>query len=238
MSINLPHHLAEVLNFLGFPWPDIDEDQLREAADRLRTYARDAAHSADTTQTRLTDLSGVYSSESYSVLVTAWSSQTRSHMDTLIEGCGLLADGLDIAATGVEVMKDAVIAQLVIAAAEFIADQAAAVATLGLAEAALPALYALQNRLLAAIVKTFELEVVTALVEKTLGPLEERIASSVNALLFPEIASAALGAKPALKVDTGSLRSAAASVGNEASSNETGGYSLASALSSYSFAGS
>lgn len=39
MAIMLPHWLAEVVDFLGFNWPEIDEDQIREAATHLRGFA-------------------------------------------------------------------------------------------------------------------------------------------------------------------------------------------------------
>lgn len=35
MAINLPHWLVDIMGVLGFNWPEIDEDQLREAATRV-----------------------------------------------------------------------------------------------------------------------------------------------------------------------------------------------------------
>jgi hypothetical protein len=237
VSINLPHYLAEVLNFLGFAWPDVDEDELRAAAVHLRLYAQNAHVSAESTQTQLGDMSKVYSSQSYVGLVQVWSSQSRGHMDTLIEGCDLLAKGLDVAATGIEVMKDAVIVQLGLALAEFVALQAAAVATLGVAEAGLPALQVVQNRLLNAIVKTFEAEVIMALLHQTLGPVKTRVEHAVNALVFPKIANAALGETSKLKVDTAAMRRHSSQVRDEAEGNELGGHALARTLSGFSFGG-
>ena len=39
MSISLPHWFVEVVDLLGFLWPEIDEDQLVEAGRHLREYA-------------------------------------------------------------------------------------------------------------------------------------------------------------------------------------------------------
>lgn len=232
MAIMLPHHLAEVLNFLGFPWPDIDEDELRRGADTLRRYARDAHESAKATSTRLHDVKAVTESASYTALVETWASQTRGHMDTLVDGCGLLADGLDLAAAGVETMKYAVIAQLAVALEEFLAIQAAAFATFGIAEAGLPALYAAQNKLLGAIMKTFEAEVLAALLSRTLGPLSAKIAHSVNALVFPTVAHVALGKEHGLTIDTQLLRDHAKAIGDEGVANTTAGHRLSADLNS------
>lgn len=238
MSIMLPHELSIVLNWLGFPWPDIDEDQIREAADHLRGYARDVAVSVGDTDRRLTvDLAEGYTAASYRALAESWAGQTRGHMDTLVEGCGLLAGALDLTADGVEAMKLAVIAQLGVAAAEFVADQAAAVATFGLAEAALPVLYAAQNRILNGILGTFEAEVVGHLLSGVVAPLKERIGAAVNALVYGELAHA-VGVEPGLSVDTDAMRGHAAALHAEADAHADAGRALLGSLSGLSFTGS
>ena len=108
MSINLPHWLAEVVNLLGFGWPEIDEDQLHDAARELGPYAQQCEDSHNTTHRVVTsDLPQVYAAQSYTALAEMWAGQTAGHMKTLITVCRDLAEALDIAAHGVTLMKDA-----------------------------------------------------------------------------------------------------------------------------------
>ena len=83
MAINLPHHLAEVINILGFNWPEIDEDQLKDAATQLRSYAQDCQSSHDTTHRIVTgDLPQVYAAQSYTALApTVGAADPGAHED-------------------------------------------------------------------------------------------------------------------------------------------------------------
>lgn len=237
MSINLPHWLAEVVNILGFNWPEIDEDQLRDAAKGLRRYADSCQSSHDVTHGVVTGgLQETYAAQSYTALAEVWGSRTQGHMKTLIEGCRVLAGALDAAAIGVEAMKDECIIQLGIATAELIGDQAAAVVTLGLSEAAAVAEIELQNKLLDGILKRFEQEVVGILVDKTIGPLREQIEHAVSQLLLEEVAHIAVGAPPpGLKLDTVMMRSHAGTIKQQAEANLTHGHSFYSEVGGLTF---
>ena len=237
MAINLPHWLVEIMGILGFNWPEIDEDQLREAGRHLRSYADECEQSHDRTHGVIhNDLQQVYTAQSYTALVQTWGEQTSGHMKELIEVCRLLADGLDLAAIGVEGMKGEVIVQLGIAAAEFAADQAAAVATLGIAEAAEPVLIEAQNRILNAIMQRFESEVIGALVERTIGPIEERIDAAVQKLIFQEVAHLAVGGPvPTLKLDTAAIKAHGDRMAGEADKNVNGGRDFSNKVGALTF---
>ncbi|PWI42571.1 hypothetical protein [Streptomyces sp. ICBB 8177] len=237
MSINLPHWLAEVVNILGFNWPEIDEDQLREAAKNLRSYAQDCESSHNVTHGVVTgDLPQVYAAQSYTALAELWGGRTQNHMKDLIEVCRLLADALDVAALGVEGMKDECLVQLGVAAGELIGDQIGAVFTLGLSEAAAAAEIELQNRLLDGILQRFEQEVVGVLVGKMTGPLKEQVDRAVEKLLFEEVAHLAVGGPPpGLKLDTGAMRVHAGTIGDQVDANLSGGRTFASKMSALSF---
>lgn len=237
MSINLPHWLAEVVNILGFNWPEIDEDQLREAAKHLRSYAHECQTSHDTTHKIVTgDLQQVYAARSYTALAELWGSQTQGHMHTLIQACHALADGLDVAATGVELMKDECIVQLGIAAGELVFDQVAAVWTLGLSEAAAAAQVELQNRLLSGILQRFEREVIGALVDRLIGPLKEQVDHAVEKLILEEVGHLALGGPtPGLKLDTATMRTHANAIMQQAEANLTSGRAFSGKIQSLTF---
>jgi hypothetical protein len=237
VSINLPHWAAEVLGILGFNWPEIDEDQLREAAAGLRKYAHDCQESHDRTHGVVTGgLREVYAAQSYTALVELWANQTQGHMRTLIDVCGMLADGLEVAATGVEVMKGAVITQLGVAVGELAIDTAAAIFTVGLSEAAAAVEIEAQQRILNGIMQQFESEVVGALVDRLIGPLRDQVDHAVDKLLFEEVAHVAVGgAAPGLKLDTAEMRRHAGTVMNEAEGNLGAGRVLYGKMTSLTF---
>ena len=237
MAINLPHWLVEVVGVLGFNWPEIDEDQLREAAKHLRNYAHDCEQSHDKAHGVITgDLRQVYAAQSYTALAQAWSEQSSGHMKDMIEACRLFAGGLEIAAVGVEGMKGEVIVQLGIAAAEFVADQAAAVATFGIAEAAEPLFIEAQNKILDAVLQRFEGEVVGKLVDATIGPIEEQVERAAQKLLFMEAGSLTVGGPPpSLTLDTAAIRGHGDTIKGEADANLAGGRSFANKVGMLSF---
>jgi hypothetical protein len=216
VSIKLPHYLVLALDILGFEWPDIDEDQVREAATHLRAYARDARESIAVTHRTLTvDIAEVYSSGAYETLVRSWATQTRGHMEALCECAEALATAFDAAAVGVEVMKSAVIVQLGIALDEFVAAQALAIETLGASEAALGGLLAIQNRILSGIMARFEAEVVDVLVTQAIQPVRAKMHAALNKLLYPEVRDVVL-APHGMKADTDAIRRHAATIGDQA----------------------
>lgn len=237
MSINLPHWLAEVVNLLGFNWPEIDEDQLHDAARELRSYAQQCEDSHNTTHRVVTgDLPQVYAAQSYTALAQAWAGQTSGHMRTLITVCRDLAEALDIAGDGVTVMKDACLTQLAIASAELIGDQIAAVATLGLSEAAAAAEIEVQNRLMNGILQRFEQEVIGVLVSKVTGPLKEQMDAAVEKLLFAEVAHVAVGgAPPGLKIDTAAMRGHGDTILTQAEQNLSGGKAFGNRVTALTF---
>jgi hypothetical protein len=237
MAINLPHWLVEVVDFLGFNWPEIDEDQMREAADHLRDWANHTEELNRTTHQRINvDLADVYQSQSYLALVEAWGNGSKAHMDELVEIARGVATAIDLLADGVVAMKGKVIVQLGIAAGEFVADQAASVATLGLAETALPLLYEVQNRLLNMILQEFENEVVDYVIDQTIGPLLDRLADKMEKLLFTEVAGAAIGPGPnGVKLDTEAMRHHAGLIQQDAANHQQHGRNLVNGLSSLNY---
>ena len=225
MSIMLPGYLVRALDLLGFEWPDIDEDQLREAAGHLRTYARNGAASVAATDRKLTiDIAQVCTAASYQVVVEKWASQTKGHMETLLEACELMAGALELLADAVVVMKGAVIVQLGIALDEFIAAQALAIETLGLSEAALGAGLAVQNRIIAGIISTFEAEVMSQIFGHIIEPLRARVRGAARALMYP-VALHLAGVAPTttLDVDTDAVRRHLAAMNVEGEARDAAG---------------
>ena len=131
-------------------------------------------------------------------------------------------------------MKLAVIAQLAIALEEFLAIQAAAFATFGLAEAGLPLLYAAQNRILNGIIQTFEAEVMGVLIEQSMRPLCAQLAESCAKLLNP-VPLPPPQPQPGMKVDTAAVRRFAADMGEQSRGAREAGRRLSAGMAALSF---
>jgi uncharacterized protein YukE len=192
LSIELPDDLVWVMNVIGLNWPDIDEDELREWADHIRSYAKGVQDAHDDTHAAVNNLGASYQGASYEAMVARWALASNGHMTVLIDHCGLLADALEVAAEAVVVAKGAVIAELISMVAEFAAEQAAAVATLGLAEAANAAIIEGGKLLVNAILQQIEQEIIGTLVSTAIEPFQAAISQAVSGLVFHGV-EAALG---------------------------------------------
>ncbi|MFC1412442.1 hypothetical protein ACEZCY_08145 [Streptacidiphilus sp. N1-12] len=136
MAIELPGPVVTFLQVIGVKWPQVNEDAVREFAGHVRDFAAeiDGTHQQATATVKA--MGDAYRANSYELLVSKWAHLSQGHMSELNEACSLLATALDAAADYIVAMKLECIAELGVLAVSFVADQAAAVATLGLAEAA------------------------------------------------------------------------------------------------------
>lgn len=193
MSIELPSELVWIMNLMGLNWPDVDEDQMREWAQHVRDFGKGLTEAHEGTGVLLKNLGGAYEGAAYEALLNRWGQASTGHMTVLIDGCGVLATGLEIAADAVVVAKGAVIAQLVAMAAELAAATAAAVATLGAAAAAEAAIVEAGKRIVNAIIQQIENEVIGQMVSTAIEPFQQAIENAVSGLVFHGV-EAALGA--------------------------------------------
>ncbi|GAA5006065.1 hypothetical protein [Kitasatospora paranensis] len=194
MSIELPDELVWVMNLLGLNWPDVDEDEMREWASHVREFAAGLQEAHDDTHGVLQGLGDAYQGASYEALVERWGRASSEHMTVLVDYCGVLATGLEIAAVGIVAAKGAVIAELIAMAAEFAAEQAAAVATLGLAEAANVVIIEAGKRIVNAILDQIEQEIIGQLVSMAIEPFQAAIEQAVSGLVFEGVEAALGGA--------------------------------------------
>jgi hypothetical protein len=137
VSIELPGEVVQLLQFIGVNWPNIDEDKVREAGRHVKQFAENLETTHQDATAHLQQAGQHYQGAGYEAMIAAWGQKSNSHMSELVSACGVVATALDAGADVIVGMKGAAIAELVALAASFIADQAAAVATFGLAEAGL-----------------------------------------------------------------------------------------------------
>ena len=136
MAIELPGEVVSFLQFIGVNWPQVNEDSVRTFATHVRTFATSIEDTHQQATSTVKAMGSAYQANSYELLVSKWAHLSNGHMSDLLTACHALATALDAGADYIVAMKLDCIAELVALAVSFVADQAAAVATFGLAEAA------------------------------------------------------------------------------------------------------
>lgn len=194
MSVELPSQVVWLLNVIGVDWPNVDEDEVRAFASHVRTFATGIENTHQAASSTIDRMRSSYQGASYEQLVEAWAHKSTTHLRELTDACGVVATALDVAAEAIVTAKGFAVGELVALAASFVADQAAAVVTFGLAEAAEAGIIAAAKL----VVRNLEQQLVQHIMGEVIGqavqPLEGVIERAVGQLAF-EAVDAALGAR-------------------------------------------
>ncbi|MGW2697799.1 WXG100-like domain-containing protein [Streptomyces sp. NPDC001296] len=191
MALELPEEVVSLLQFIGVNWPNVNEDKVREFAEHIRDFARKVDETHQDSTATIKKMADVYQGPSYDALLTKWGQMSDSHMSELLTACNTVATALDIAADVIVGMKEAAIAELVVLAASFVADQAAAVATLGLAEAAEALIVEAAEKTVDYLEQQLEQYIIGEVIEAAVEPLVEVVGRAVSGLVFQAAESAA-----------------------------------------------
>jgi hypothetical protein len=190
MAIELPGPVADFLGFIGINWPNVNEDKVRDFGQHVAQFGQGLQQSHDAASATVQQLGQAYEGAGYEQLLATWGAKSDSHMADLITGCEAVSQAMDIGADVIVGMKVEAIAQLVVLAAEFVADQAASVATLGLAEAGL-VLIEEEGRQLVKFLEQELIQYVEAqMIEAAVGPLIDKVAQAVQGLVYQGVAGA------------------------------------------------
>ena len=184
MSIDLPPELVWVINMIGLPWPDIEEDQLHTYASQLRDYATSLSDSHNGALGQIQALSSSYSSPSYEILAERWQHFSSTHVPELIDACHAFATTLDVAGDAVHGAKIGILTALAAMATEVLADQAAAVVTLGASEALIPAIVGTTRLAVKYALDQLEQQLVAEGLQAAIGPLEDKLANAVQNMVL------------------------------------------------------
>lgn len=179
---DLPLPVVTLLNVVGVPWPYLNEDTIHQ----FGTLVRDFGQAVERTHRDATDaVAGIarsYQGPSTRKMQSGWTKLSARHVDEIVTGCDVLADALDVAAIWIVAEKVEALVTLVGLAAAFIADQAAAVATFGLAEAAVPVLIQAARVLLETLKQQIIQYIMGKIIEAAAKPLFARIEQSLAGL--------------------------------------------------------
>lgn len=184
--------MVTFLQVIGINWPQINEDKVREFGTHLRDFASGLQDAHQQAQQTVQQLGQSYQGSGYEALMAKWGSTSTQHLNELVEGCHVVADALDVAADAIIGLKGAAIAELVVLAATFVADQAAAALTFGIAEAAEAAVIAAGRKAVDFLEQEVIQHVTEQVVNAAVTPLMDKVAAAVSGLVF-EAAQAAVG---------------------------------------------
>ncbi|MCD9880785.1 WXG100-like domain-containing protein [Streptomyces guryensis] len=190
MAIELPEEVVSLLQFIGVNWPNVNEDKVREFAKHVRDFATKVDETHQDSTATIKKMADVYQGASYDALLAKWGQMSNGHMSELLAACHAVATALDVAADVIVGMKEAAIAELVVLAASFVADQAAAVATLGLAEAAEALIVEAAEKAVDYLEQQLEQYIIGAVIEAAVNPLVEVVARAASGLMFKATESA------------------------------------------------
>jgi hypothetical protein len=215
---DLPMPVVNLLNVIGVPWPYINEDTVTQFA----TLTRDFGQAVQTTHQDATDaiaaITKAHQGPSTERMQSGWSKMSSQHVDELVTACHVLADALDVAAGYIVAQKAEAIATLVGMAAAFIADQAAAVATFGLAEAAVPLIIEGAEQLIKSLVMDLQQYIIGKVAEAAAKPLFAKVEEAMVGLDWSKSGAAATAGTgftvdaAAVRIQTEALRTHAATM--------------------------
>jgi uncharacterized protein YukE len=193
MAIELPEEVVSLLQFIGINWPDVNEDKVREFGSHVRDFATKVDETHKDSTATVKQMADVYQGASYDALMAKWEQLSSSHMSELVTACHAVATALDVAADVIVTMKGVAIAELVGLAVSFVADQAAAVLTFGLAEAAEALIIAAAKKCIDYLEQQLEQHIIGAVIEAAINPLVDVVGKAVSGMVF-KAAESALGA--------------------------------------------
>jgi hypothetical protein len=203
---DLPGPVVNLLNVIGVPWPYVNEDSVTQFA----TLAREFGQAVQTTHadaTRaVTGIAQAHQGASTQLMHSGWTTMSAQHVDELVTACGVVADALDVAAGYIVVQKLEALVTLISMAIAFIADQAASVATLGLAETAVPLIIEGAERLVKSLVMDLQQYVIGQVIEAAAKPLFAKVEAAMAGLDWSRSGGGAAAPATGFSVDPGAVR--------------------------------
>lgn len=179
---DLPEPVVTFLNVIGVPWPYINEDEIREFAAMVRRFGQSVEQTHSEAGRAMANFAQAYQGAATRRMQSGWAELSDRHTRELVAGCAVLAEALEVGAEVIVAQKVEALVELTVMAATFIADQAAAVATLGLAEAAVPVIVEAGKKLLETLKQEIIQHIIGAIVEAAAEPLFAKIEEAMSGL--------------------------------------------------------
>lgn len=203
---DLPGPVVTFLNVLGVPWPYLNEDEIRRFASMVRQFGQAVEQTHQDATRAIANISQAYQGASTQRMQSGWAHLSAHHVDEIIAGSHVLADALEVGADWVVAQKVEAIAELVGMAATFVADQAAAVATFGLAEAAVPVIIEAGKKLLETLKQQIIQYITGEIIEAAAKPLFAKVEQALAGLDWSNAPSSGGGVGSGFSLDVDELR--------------------------------
>jgi hypothetical protein len=203
---DLPMPVVNFLNVIGVEWPYINEDTVMQFASLVREFGQAVQRTHDDATAAVHGLAQAHQGASTEVMKSGWAELSQRHVTEIVDGCGILGDALEAYAGYIVVQKGIAIAELIGMAATFVADQAAAVATVGIAEAAVPVIIAAGRKLAESLIQDLEQYVIGQVIEAAAKPLFAKIEAAMTGLDWGNTSGGPAGTGEGFSVDEAAAR--------------------------------
>jgi hypothetical protein len=213
---DLPMPVVNFLNAIGVPWPYIDEDTVLQFASLVRDFGTAVETTHQDATAAITAIGQAHQGASTQQMQSGWSQMSAQHVEELVDGCNVLAVVLEAAAGYIVAQKIEAIAELVGMAAAFVADQAAAVATFGLAEAAIPVIIEGAQKLVQSLEADLQQYIIGKVIEAAAKPLFAKIEDAMSGLDWSKTSSSGGGGSDSFSIDEAAVRQATAQLRSHA----------------------
>lgn len=221
MALTIPGELAWVLDMLDYEWPPLDEDEIHRAANITRTFREDLIGSIEDASSRINDdVPTAFKAGTATSYKNAWNETREQHMQQLVDLLDPAATGIDVLADAVLALKVKVIAELVITAAQIAAAVATAAFTLGLSAAANVAIIAARKAALKIATNAAIDALIGQLLSMVIEPLTEGAVALITAIADAPLVEGAIGEVSEFQADFAALEQAAADIDATAADQE------------------
>ena len=232
---DLPGPLVNFLNVIGIEWPYINEDSISQFASLVREFGQAVERTHQDATDAVQQLAQAHQGASTEQMASGWAELSTAHVNEIVEAAGIVAAALDAWAAYIVVQKGLAIAQMVEMAVEFFADQAAAVATFGIAEAALPVIIEAGQKVGQSLIQDLEQYVLGKVIDAALKPFMAKVQSLLSGLDWGNTSSAGSGAGDGFSVDEAAVRSQLSTLRSHADTMVGHGQTLRNGLAGLSF---
>jgi hypothetical protein len=225
---DLPMPVVTFLNVIGVDWPYINEDTLIQFASLAREFGQAVETTHQDATSAVHGIAQAHQGISTQQMTSGWSELSSRHVTEIVDGCQALAAALEVGAAYIVAQKIEAIADLVGMAAAFIADQAAAVATFGLAEAAVPVIIEAGEALVDSLAQDLQQYLIGKVIGAAAKPLFAKVEAAMSGLDWSQT-SATGGSASSFMIDeqavltqTAQLRTHAETMRSHASTFQQG----------------
>jgi hypothetical protein len=220
---DLPGPVVNFLNVIGVPWPYINEDQVSQFATLTRQFGQAVQTTHQDATRAVAGIAKAHQGTSTQQMNSGWANMSEAHVQELVTGCGILADALDVGAGYIVAQKAEAVATLIGMAATFIADQAAAVATFGLAEAAVPLIIEAGEQLVKSLVMDLQQYIIGKVVEAAAKPLFAKVEAALSGLDWSQAGGGPGGESTGFSMDADAVRTQTSALRDHADTLRTHG---------------